>query len=47
MRGSGRGSRKTEMDGVKSLAIKGCSQRERHVTEAQMRSERGFATVIS
>ena len=42
MRGVGRGLRETEMDGVKSLAIQGHSNRETQFTDAQRRSGRGF-----
>lgn len=47
MRGVGRGRRKTEMDGVKSLAVQGQGHGERQFTDAQRRSGRGFGKMTS
>lgn len=47
MRGAGRGRRETEMDGVKSVAVRGHGYGERHVADAQRRSGRGFGKMTS
>lgn len=47
MRGVGRGSRETEMDGVKSAAVQGHRHGERQFTDAQRRSGRDFGKMTS
>lgn len=47
MRGVGRGSRETEMDGVRSVAVQGHRYGERQFTDAQRRSGRDFGKMTS